>query len=601
MRKSLKSLFYKLAPLGSKRYLLAEGIIGFFRRKLFSRNIAYQKWIEKFDAISEYQDWKNPDNFIQSSVRIKFSILIPVYNPPLRLLDEAIRSVRDQAYPNWELCIADDGSNLPGVRDLIRKHADEDERIQFIFREQNGNISAASNSALELATGDYVVLFDHDDKLHPLALDYATRIIARNPDAEIIYSDRDKITVKGDRYDPYFKPDFDYELLLCHNFVSHLDIYKLDTVKKVGGFRLGFEGSQDYDLLLRVLEQIRPDQIHHIPQVLYHWRATSQSVAENINVKPYAIAAGERAINEHLTREGIDGRVTYTPEFTAYGIEYGLPAVRPSVELMIIAQPNSIVPERINALLDNTRYSKFTITIDFLGGISEKIVEKFVANSRVSVVGDLGVSSLQALNNLVSASEADFVGILDQDLEGFSPGWLETLMGQVIQKDMGAVGPKLLDRRGRIYSNGIILGAGEMVTHLFKGRPADYLGYFGWSQSRRGYSAISGKCILFARESFVAIGGIDTQYDREDYAWIDFCLCLKQYGLRNVVCPSVRLCLSSKQPNGEGEKELQVNENRLLEKWGDYISHDPAFNQNLSLRRGAITINLEGNDRFMIH
>ncbi|MCB2202843.1 glycosyltransferase [bacterium] len=594
MRRSLKSLFYKLAPLGSKRYLIAEGIISFIRRKLSSRNIVYKKWIKKYDAVSYDWDQKNQDNFDQSPDTIKFSILMPVYNPPLGLLDEAIQSVRDQLYTNWELCIADDASSLQEVRSLIKKIAKEDSRINYILREQNGNISAASNSALEMATGDYVVLFDHDDRLHPQALNSAFQIINRKPAAEIIYSDRDKITAGGERYDPYFKPDFDYELLLCHNFVSHLDIYKLETVRKIGGFRLGLEGAQDYDLLLRVLEQIRPGQIHHIPRVLYHWRATSQSVAENINIKPYAIKAGERAINKHLVRKGIDGCVTYNPEFTAYEIEYSLPTPRPSVELIIMAQPDNIAPERINTLLDNTRYGKFTITMGVPGDVSSQALEEWAAKSQLSVVAvDSNISSLQALNELVSASEADFVGALDPDLGDFSPGWLEKLMGQAIQKGIGTVAPKLLDQRGRVYSNGIILGAGEIAAYLFKGRPADYLGYFGWGQLCRGYSAISGKCILFSRESFLAIDGIDTQYHVEDCAWIDFCLRLKQKGFRNVICPSVRLRFSTKQCGLIERKEIQSDKNRLLEKWGGYISHDPAFNQNLSLQRGKVFINLK--------
>lgn len=590
--KSLKTIYYNLAPAGSKRHQWTYKFIQKVLINFRPLNVHYRQWVRRFDALTEQEIGEVQRSIQSMDNRPQFSVIMPVFNPDLPFLDEAIQSVRDQYYPHWELCISDDASTIPGVRELILKYASEDSRIRSVFRERNGHISASSNSALALATGDFVVLLDHDDRLHPMALYEAAQVIMKYPDSEIIYSDEDKITPRGKRHNPYFKPEFDYELLLSHNMVSHLGIYRLETVHKVGGFRLGLEGSQDYDLVLRIIEHINPDQIHHIPKVLYHWRATSQSAAENIHVKPYAIDAGERAINEHLARRGIKGHVTYKPEYTAYEIEYALPEPRPLVELILMGEPDEINSKGVQELLNNTRYEPLKITLGLLGQIEDPVLAGLNDDPRVSIQIMDGVKApLLALNELVSASDADFIGILDRDLGGFSAGWLEKLMGQAIQDGIGAVGPKLLDKSGGVYSNGIILGAGELASHLFRGKDKDYLGYFGWGQLQRGYSAISGKCAVFERGKFLAIAGIDTQYQTEDYAWIDFCLRLRQHGLRNIICPSVRLSVQMEQVERPKPELIQADKSKLLNKWRDIIINDPAFNPNLEIRNGKIGIN----------
>jgi len=302
---NLKRLYFSIIPKGSKVYDFTHSFLNIFLKQLKLFNIYYREWIRRFDtpSMEDIQAIRNHINLMAKKPPI--SVIMPVYNPPLELLDQAIQSVINQVYPYWELCIADDASTDSSIPSLIQDYIQNDERIKAVFRKENGHISAASNSALELATYDFMALLDHDDILHPLALYYVANEINNHPESVIIYSDEDKITRRGKRLDPYFKPDFDYELLLSQNMVSHLGVYRTSIVRNVGGFRTGLEGSQDYDLVLRVLEHCETDQIHHIPRPLYHWRTIRESAARNLNIKPYAIDAATQALTDHFSRRSI--------------------------------------------------------------------------------------------------------------------------------------------------------------------------------------------------------------------------------------------------------------------------------------------------------
>lgn len=556
-------------------------------------NVKYRQWIRKYDQINNkgrigsqesLKDIKNPP---------RFSVLMPVYNPAPQLLDKAIQSVRNQDYPYWELCIADDASTNPGVHDVILGHAKEDDRIKIIFRKENGHISAASNSALELAKGDFIAFLDHDDLLHPSALSLAAKLLKEYPDSELIYFDEDKITEHGHRFNPYFKPDFDYELVLRQNFVSHCGIYRLGTVRNLGGFRLGMEGSQDHDLLLRVLEKIEPRQIHHIPRVLYHWRTSGKSAAEDIVLKPYAFIAGERAVQEHLQRRGVAARVSFDPMTVAYRIVYEMAGPCPVVEVILLS-PNDVIDINvIKTMMAKANYDQLQVT---LGLPSVKAVADYKAllkDPRISF-GLLdkkdGIGNL--CNRIIEKTEADFVCIIHESIREFSESWLEQLMSQAVQAGIGAVGPKLLSSKGRVYSNGLVFVEDDVACHLFSGLSPDDLGYFKWAQIQREFSAISGECLLFKRKDFLSVGGLTPELSNFEYSWIDFCLKLKNQGLRNIVCPSVRLKLR-KTINREAVNESGVEKAYLFEKWGNWLTHDPAFNPNLVVKNGLVKFHPE--------
>jgi len=601
----LKSAYFKLAPAHSKQYQLTNTFIRHTLKKFQLLNIYYNRWIKAFDTLTENDIEEIRQKISEMNIKPLISVVMPVYNPEIAFFEEAIQSVKDQLYPHWELCISDDASTDLRVPSLIEELANDDNRIKFFLREENGHISACSNSALALVTGDYIALLDHDDKLHPSALFQVALAINQEPDCCIIYSDEDKITKRGKRIDPYFKPEFDYELLLSQNMISHLGVYRTDILRKIGGFRLGLEGSQDYDLLLRSLEQIEPGQIHHIPKILYHWRISKHSVAESLNIKPYAVQAGERAINEHLERKGIDGEAEFLEKSAGYRINYANPKPEPSIAL-ILSSGNApdVRKSCIKDIFENTSYQNYRIiTIDPPNSPETlKPILQFKDDRHSSYQISEGASTAQTINKIVHETPVDFIGVLSPYLSGFYPGWLTYLISQARQKDMGAVGPKLLDHNKFVHSNGIILTPDEKINHLFQGKPEEFIGYFGWGKLRKGYSALSEKCILFKKSHFSSVEGFDQAYSLSLLWTIDLCLKFKEVGLRNVLCPSVNLYFQeNKDYNSEhdttGDGSYLNDINLLTKRWVKYFKVDPGFNPNLALADdGEILVNLSPNN-----
>lgn len=594
---NLKSIFFAIIPKGSKRYELTYGVMRTFVKQFQPFNIYYREWIRRFDNFEE-EDLQEVKHQIQNmQIKPQFSIIMPVYNPSLKFLEEAIQSVQEQIYPHWELCIADDASTDPQVRTLIETFTQADGRIKAVFRQENGHISAASNSALSLAQFEYSVLLDHDDRLHPLALYHVAKVIEQHPDSEIIFSDEDKITKRGKRLDPYFKPEFDYELLLSQNMVSHLGIYRTATIRKVGGFRLGLEGSQDYDLMLRVLERCAPHQIHHIPRPLYHWRISKQSVAENIDIKPYAAIAGQRAIREHLERRSIPAEVTFLPGLAGYSVTYTLPEPEPGVNLILIGEQLDETLQRcLELILQNTTYTNYKITVALQTTPSyteHPLPTKWTEKVEFFSTWQTGSQNRAAIiNAMISQTKSELVCLLDQSLSGFTPGWLSDLVGQALQRGVGAVAPRLLNQNDTVFSNGMILISGKPPQPLSKGDKKDESGYFGWPRLCRGYSALSEKCLLFKRFDYDNAEGFNEQIQDPTLLSVDFCLRLKQLGLRNVLRPSVELHL--KKDDRNNEIEVNASELAFLEQhWHQWFEADSSFNPNLTINDDSkITVNL---------
>jgi len=599
----VKNVYFKVAPTDSKQYQLTNSIIRRVLKKFQLLNIYYGRWIKAFDTLSEANREQIKIEIRAMKVKPLISIVMPVYNPEISFFKEAIQSVKDQLYPHWELCIADDASTDLRIPNLIAELALEDQRVKFIIREENGHISACSNSAFSLAKGDYIALLDHDDKLHPLALFHVAQAINQYPDCRIIYSDEDKITKRGNRMDPYFKPDFDYELLLSQNMISHLGVYRAEILQKLGGFRLGLEGSQDYDLLLRVLEQIEPDQIHHIPRILYHWRISKHSVAESLNIKPYAIQAGERAINEHLERKGIRGKAEFLEKTSGYRINYTLPDPGPRITLIIPVFKNTkIINRLINEISINTHYDHYQIVlIQFNISLkSEEISPTSYQKGDRIILHEISENTAypQAINECVNEVSTDYIAILNPNLTGFSPGWLSTLLGQAIQDKIGAVAPKLIDQNKYIQSNGIIMTPDNRIHHLFQGKFEDFNGYFGWGKLRKGYSALSEKCIVISKIKFKAVGGFESDFLSPSNSTLDFCLKLKKSGLRNILCPSIKLYIQEDNEYNSVRKQTDLKQYQegdalFKQKWERYFLDDPGFNPNLTIAQGGeVVVNL---------
>ena len=351
---------------------------------------------------------------------------MPVYNPPLNMLEEAIHSVQAQLYTNWELCIADDASTNSKVKSLLKRYADRDPRIKVVFRKENGHISLASNSALKLVTGEYVALLDNDDLLSEHALFWVADAINDNPDAELIYSDEDKIDTAGHRYDPYFKSDWNPDLFLSHNMICHLGVYRTELVKKLGGFRKGYEGAQDYDLALRCTEQLASHQILHIPRVLYHWRSHSGSTALAGSEKSYALMAGERALNDHFKRV----KVSATAQLQSFGMyrsQYNIPKRSPLISLIIPTRNGlGLLKQCIDSIFVKTTYKNYEIlVVDNDSDCPETLAyfKTIVKNERIRVICDERPFNYSALNNAaIRQAKGEYVALINNDIEVISPG-----------------------------------------------------------------------------------------------------------------------------------------------------------------------------------
>ncbi|KUE90321.1 glycosyl transferase family 2 [Cupriavidus necator] len=557
--------------------------------------LGYQAWKVVYDELNDGKRAKLTQAAAQLARKPVISILMPVYNPPVELLDAAIRSVRAQLYPHWELCIADDASPNPDVRALLQRHAAEDTRIKLALREQNGHISAASNSALELATGEYVALLDHDDLLSEHALFWVAREINVHPEARLIYSDEDKISLNGERFAPYFKCDWNYELFLSHNMVSHLGVYQTELIRLVGGFRQGLEGSQDYDLALRCVERIKPSEIRHIPRVLYHWRVLPGSTAMAGAEKPYALIAGERALTEHLNRTGRNGLVQANQKLGVYRIRYALPERYPLVSLVIPTRNGlQLIRQCVDSILERTTYPEYEIIVVDNGSDEPAVLEyfdKIAKHPRVRILRDDRPFNYSALNNhAVSVCRGQIVGLINNDIEVISSDWLEEMVSLALQPGVGAVGARLWYPNDTLQHGGVIMGIGGIANHAHKGIHRNDPGYFGRAVVTQNYSAVTAACLVIRRAVYDEVGGLNEQDLSVAYNDVDFCLRLITAGYRNVWTPYADLYHHESATRGQDDtpekrKRFLIESNYMERHWKAFMDHDPAYSPNLTLER----------------
>jgi glycosyltransferase involved in cell wall biosynthesis len=534
------------------------------------------------------------DASAQLRYRPLISVLMPVYNTDERWLRAAIESVRNQLYPDWELCIADDGSTDPKVGKVLRRFQALDSRIKVDFRAVNGHISAASNSALQLAGGEFVALVDHDDVLPRHALLAVVHELNRRPDADIVYSDEDRVDESDRRYDPYFKPDWNPELFRGQNFISHLGVYRTALVRRVGGFREGFEGSQDYDLALRVVEQTEPSRIRHIPYVLYHWRAIRGSAARGTREKMYAHDAARRTVEDHLVRTGVRATCEPAPDAEYHQrLRYALPEPRPHVTIIIPTRDRvDLLSRCVSSVISHSTYGHFDVVIVDNGSIEAETAayfERLRVDERVSILREDEPFNFSRLNNRAAAgARGEILCFLNNDTEIISPDWLEELVGVACQPGVGAVGAMLYYPNNRIQHAGVILGLGGEASHahqgLYKGAPGDH----GRAVLTQTMSAVTAACMVIRKAIFDQVGGFDETL-AVAYNDVDLCLRLGARGLRTVWTPFAELYHHESVSRGGdagGARPGFRDEARLMwERWGHLLTADPYFNPNLSLKR----------------
>jgi GT2 family glycosyltransferase len=559
----------------------------------------YQGWIKAVEQPS-LDLARLPRQVRAMKVKPLISVVMPVYNPPESELRAAILSVVSQSYPRWELCIADDRSTEPHVRRVLREYEDHPQ-IRIVYRERNGHISAATNSAFELAAGEWVAMLDHDDILPAHALAEVALEIGRHPDTEMIYSDEDKIDAAGQRFDPYFKPDFSRELFRSQNYLNHLTVHRAANIKAAGGWRRGFEGSQDYDLNLRIFEIVDPGKIRHIPKILYHWRASENSVASGASRKNYAVQAGLRALREHVGRQGLAADVETTPGQPFYRVRLHEPKPAPLVSLIIPTRDHGkVLRGCVESILRKTTYRNFEILV-VDNGSTEPDALRYLAELRskpnIRVLDYPGIFNFSAINNFaVARCRGSVVGLVNNDMEIISPGWLSEMVSWTMQSDVGCVGAKLYYPNDTLQHAGVILGIGGVAGHSHKYFDRRHPGYFSRLSLVQNLSAVTGACLLTRKAVYEQIGGLDEKNLAVAFNDVDFCLKIRSAGYNIVWTPYAELYHHESLSRGHDdnpEKRIRFdNEVRYMKKRWD-LKRDPFYSPHLTLTHENFAMNLD--------
>lgn len=549
-------------------------------------NWAYRRWLATFGRLPEGDRSAIKNHLRTLPHRPLISVLMPVYNPNARWLSRAIESVRRQLYPDWELCIADDHSTDPRIRSLLEKFQAADSRIRIVWRDRTGHISAAVNSALEIAWGEFVALFDHDDELAEHAL-YMVAVAANaDPSPELIYSDEDKIHGDGFRFDPYFKPDWNPDLLRSQNYVNHLSVLRASTVRAAGGFREGLEGAQDWDLLLRVSERIDGRRIVHIPHVLYHWRVVPGSTALRQTEKGYAALAGCRALEAHCGRTTRDAEVLDAAG-GHFRVRFHLPPDKPSVTVIVLQTiGHGDDPARTVRLRDCL--TSFTHQVIMarpsMPGAPGGTLEPPEADNSPSRIHDVsGPSPANVLNQAARLASGQMLLILREDAAPVTPGSVEELVSQAMRPDIGAVGALLCNTGGKILHAGFRLHPAEIAVPLYRDCRHGDRGYRDRAALVQGLSAVSGACMALRRPIFLEAGGFDEKLGRAFYD-IDLCLRLNAGGSRTLWTPYAAFSLEAPlEPGRVLARRFPAEAERMRVRWRSPLARDPAHNPNLSL------------------
>ncbi len=536
----------------------------------------YDRWIHEFEG---------PDNeLIQLKLKALaeqplISVVMPVYNPVPAELTAAVESVLRQSYERWELCIADDCSDGAQVRGILSAFAAQENRVKVTYRPERGGISRASNTAWETATGAYVCFLDNDDTLAPHALAYVSEALTQNPGADLLYSDEDKIGAEGQRLDPFFKPDWSPDLLRSENYVCHLLVIAQDLARKTGLFDPAFDGSQDYDLVLRATEQAK--SVVHIPKILYHWRAGAASTASSIDNKHYAVDAAKRAIEMHHRVEAglVAGR---------WRVRYAIP--EGSRVSIIIASGGRVDTLRTNleSIFGKTTYRDYEVVIadNSKGQEIERLVREFQAthaNLRYRDARDKPFN-FSAINN-AAARECDSPALLflNDDTSVIAPEWLEAMLELTLRPEVGAVGAKLLYPNGAIQHAGVVMGIYDNCGHAFKGLDGAKPHYFDFTDVIRNVSAVTGACLMARASVFWQAGGFDEDVFAVAFNDVDFCLKLGSLGYQNLYTPHA--VLYHHESLSKTSKDLIPHPQEVAAmrvKWGKTIAHDPFYNPNLT-------------------
>ena len=562
----------------------------------------YKLWIQKNEP-KEKELRKMRERCRNFEYKPKISIITPVWNTEERWLRKAIDSVLNQVYENGELCIADGGSTRPMVKKILREYAEKDSRIKVKFLAENKGIAGNSNEALSLATGEFVGFLDHDDELTPFALYEVVKLLNQKSELDFIYSDEDKIDEKGRRKDAFFKPDWSPDMFLSCMYTCHFGVYRKKIIDELGGFRVGYDGSQDYDLVLRYVE--KTSKIFHIPKILYHWRMIAGSAAISIDSKRYAYTAAKKALKGYLIRNNIEGEVIDGFWTGSYRVRYKIIG-NPTVSIIIPTKDKvEVLKNCIDSIQKKTDYENYEIAIvdnQSKEGETFEYYEKLGENPRIKILEYNKPFNFSAINNYaVSKVDTDYILLLNNDTEVISKEWLSAMLEHAQRKEVGAVGAKLLYPNNTIQHAGVILGISGtpgkkgVAGHSHKYLPNAGYGYFLKAHLIENLSAVTAACMMLRKEVFEEVGGFDENLSVA-FNDVDLCLKIREKGYLIVYTPYAELYHHESLSRGyEDTPEKQTRFLReveyVREKWGDVIDEgDSYYNPNLTLEREDFSI-----------
>ncbi|HSW66039.1 MAG TPA: glycosyltransferase [Bacillota bacterium] len=542
-------------------------------------------------TIAEYQ--KQLSTWEHLKYKPLISVVIPTYNTPVRFLEECIDSVLLQSYPNWELCIADDASPNKDVVQTIKRYAAKDKRIKLVQRPKNGHISAATNSAIDIASGEYIALLDHDDVLWPNALYEIVSVLDAQPKTDFVYTDEDKIDAEGKIHSyPFFKPDWSPEFLESCNYITHFSCIRTSLVRDISGFRVGYEGAQDWDLFIRLSE--KTEKIVHIPKVLYSWRVHEASTALNTDTKPYVYEAQNKLLVGRVERSGRAGIVKQGVIKQHSSIEYAVVGT-PEVSIVLYGDQPDLFKKSVSSLTKRTGYQNveyvFVTPSAKLAAFASRAVPGRAKKQIIQVAK--GTNAAAAYNQAATKAAGEYLAFIDGSMIIRTPRWLELLLGDAQYAPIGAVGGKTIAReKDRFMRAAVSTGIYGLYAHLLEGMPLEDVHYMRGlhGQSRRNVIAVDSGCLLLKRDSFTSAGGFAENLD--DMYVVDLCLKLHKSGKRIVYNPYVETIDLQNKTAGDADKARDKDAIvRFQKKWRKEIEYDPYLNPGFTRCNAQLDLN----------
>lgn len=589
------NMIKKASPYNVKKgilYLRHYGTRGFWIKlteRFQKSDIDYKEWYENHKVSQEELEKQKKKVFVYAP---KISILVPVYNTPQVFLKQMLQSVRKQTYANWELCIANANPDNEEVKQILEICTKKDDRIKVVNVPENEGIAQNTNRALDIATGEFIGLLDHDDLLEENALYEIVSCLNKKKETDVLYTDEDKVTTDLDEYfSPNFKPDFNLDMLRANNYICHFFVAKKELIEKVGGFRAEYNGAQDYDLILRCTEQAQ--NVAHIAKILYHWRVHKESTADNPLSKMYAYEAGKKAIEGHLARCHTDGEVLQTDNLGFYRVKYPVKG-KPLVSILI---PNKDQVDTLDKCLrsieERTDYDNYEIIIIENNSTEQKTFDYYnqICNDKIRVVYWKKEFNYSAINNFgVDQAKGEYLLLLNNDMEVISRDWMSELLGHCQRPEVGAVGARLYYLDDTVQHAGIIIGIGGVAGSVFVGMKRGYTGYMHRAAIQQDLSAVTAACMMIKRSVFEEAGRLEEQL-KVAFNDVDLCLKIRKNGYLIVYDPYVELYhYESKTRGAEDTKEkvrrFQSEIEYMRCHWIDILKNgDPAYNPNLTLKK----------------